>query len=94
VKTGPSDFPGSDQYFCNRKLVQQPIQDAAATKFRRAGSSSTRASSDALLLDWATNAWVVGASADDVFTLSTLDKVVRSMDSATNALPPVMVRTC
>jgi hypothetical protein len=41
-------------------------------KFRRSGSSST--SSGALLLDWATNVWAVGTSADDVSALSTLDE--------------------
>jgi hypothetical protein len=87
-------FPVSGQYFCGRKLVQQPIQDTAMTKFRRSGSSSTGVSSDVLLLDWATNAWAVEASADDVSALSTLGRVVGSMDSATNALPPKMVRTC
>jgi hypothetical protein len=71
-KTRPSDFPGSGPYFCGRKLVWQPIQDTAATKFRRLGSSSIGASYDTLLSDRATNACVVGASADDVSALSTL----------------------
>jgi hypothetical protein len=64
------------------------------TKFRRLGSSSVGASSGALLPDRVINAWAVGAFADDVFALSTLERVVRSMDSATNALPPEVVRTC
>jgi hypothetical protein len=94
VKTGPSGFPRSGQYFYDRKLVQQSVQDTTVTKFRRSGSSSTRASSDALLPNQITNAWAVGASTDDVSVLSTLDEVVQSMDSAANALPPRMVRTC
>jgi hypothetical protein len=36
------------------------ILDSTASKFRRLGLSSTRLSSDALLPDQATNAWVVG----------------------------------
>jgi hypothetical protein len=94
TKIRPSGFPGSCQYFYGRKPIQQSIQNTVVTKFRRSGSSSTGASSDALLLNRATNAWVVGASADDVFSLFTLDGVVRSMDSVANALPPEMVRTC
>jgi hypothetical protein len=62
VKTGPFGFPESGQYFCGRKLIQQPIQDTAMTKFRKSGSSSTRASSSALLPDRATNAWAMGPS--------------------------------
>jgi hypothetical protein len=42
--------------FVALKLIQQPIQGTVAAKFRRSGSSSTRASSDALLPDRATNA--------------------------------------
>jgi hypothetical protein len=93
VKTGPSDFPGSGQYFYCRKLIQQPIQDTAVTKFRRLGSSSIGASSSALLPNQATNAWAMGASANDVSALSTLDKVVRSVDSASNAFSPRVTRT-
>jgi hypothetical protein len=55
-QTRPSSFLGLGQYFYSRKLVQQPIQDAAATKFGRSGSSSTGVSFDTLLLDRATNA--------------------------------------
>jgi hypothetical protein len=47
IKTEPSGFPVSGQYFYDRKIVQQPIQDTTTTEFRRSGSSSTRASSDA-----------------------------------------------
>jgi hypothetical protein len=43
-------------------------------KFRSLESSSTGASSDVLLPDWATNAWAMGASVDDVPTLSSLDR--------------------
>jgi hypothetical protein len=45
-------------------------------------------SSDALLPDRATNAWVMGASADDVSTLSTVGRVVWTLSSDPNALPP------
>jgi hypothetical protein len=50
-------------------------------------------SSDASLLSRATNAWAVGAFADGVTTLSTLDRVVWTVGSTTDALPPRMVRT-
>jgi hypothetical protein len=56
VKTRPFGFQGSGQYFYGTKLVQQPIQDVAAIKFRRSGLSSTGASSGVLLFDRATNA--------------------------------------
>jgi hypothetical protein len=62
------------------------------TKYRRLGSSSI-GSSGTLLLDQVTIAWAVGPSTDDVSALSTLGRVVRSMDSATNALPPGIVGT-
>jgi hypothetical protein len=42
----------------------------------------------------ATNAWAVGASADDVPTLSFLGEEVRSTGATIDALPPGMVRTC
>jgi hypothetical protein len=93
VKTGPTDFPRSGQYFCGRKLIQLIIQDTATAKFRRSGSSSIRASFGALLPNWAINAWAVEASTDDVSPLSTLGGLVRSVDSATDALSPRMVRT-
>jgi hypothetical protein len=64
------------------------------TKFRRLESLSTGASFDALLPDRATNAWVVGTSADDVSSLSILGEVVWSMDSATDALTLGMVGIC
>jgi hypothetical protein len=51
------------------------------------------ASFGTLLLDQVTNDWVVGASTDDVSALSTLGRVVQSMDSVANVLPPGMVRT-
>jgi hypothetical protein len=92
MKIGPSGFPGSGQYFCGRKFIWRPIYDTATTKFRRFRSLSTGASFGALLLSRATNAWAVGAFADDVSTLSTLSRVVRPMDTATDALPPWMVR--
>jgi hypothetical protein len=77
------------QYFCGRKLVQQPIRDTATVKFRRSGSSSTGASSSSLLPGWATNARAMGVFADDV---STLGEVARTMGSTTDALSPGMVR--
>jgi hypothetical protein len=93
IKTGPTDFPRSGQYFCGRKLIQPIIQDTATAKFRRSGSSSIRASFGALLPNWAINAWAVEASTDDVSPLSTLGGLVQSVDSATDALSPRMVRT-
>jgi hypothetical protein len=56
TKTRPFGFPRSGQYFCDRKLIQQPIQGTATVKFRRSGSSSTEASSGTLLPDRNTNA--------------------------------------
>jgi hypothetical protein len=93
-QTGQSDFPESGQQLCSWKLIRQTISDLTATKFRRMGLSSPRLSSGALLSDWATNAWAVGTSADDVSTLSSLGRVVRSMGATTGALPSEMVRTC
>jgi hypothetical protein len=55
MKIRPSNFLVSGQYFCGRKLVQQPIQGTTTVKFRRSGSSSRGASSDALLLDQGSN---------------------------------------
>jgi hypothetical protein len=69
------------------------ISDSTVMKFRRMGSSSARLSFGALLPGRATNAWVVGASADDVSTLSSLGGVVWTMDTTVNALLPRMVRT-
>jgi hypothetical protein len=63
------------------------------TKFRSSGLSLTGALSGALLPDQATNAWVMGASTDDVPVLSSLGWVVRAMDTTTDALSPRMVRT-
>jgi hypothetical protein len=73
---------------------RQMISDPAVAKFRRTGSSSARLSSGALLLGRATNAWIVGTFTDDVSALSSLGGVVQTMSSATDALPPRMVRTC
>jgi hypothetical protein len=55
--------------------------------------SSARVSSGALLPGQATKAWAMGASADDVPTLSSVGRVIRAMDTTTDALPPRMVRT-
>jgi hypothetical protein len=49
--------------------------------------------SDTLLPSQATNAWAVGASADDVSTLSTLGELVGTVGSAADALPHWMIRT-
>jgi hypothetical protein len=71
------------------------ISDSAASKFRRSESSSTRLSSGALLPVWATTDWAVEAFTDDVLALSSLGGVVQTMGAtATDALSPVMVRTC
>jgi hypothetical protein len=51
---------------------------------------SAGVSFDGLLLGWATNAWAMGASVDDVFTLG---GVVWIVGSAIDALPPDMVGT-
>jgi hypothetical protein len=69
------------------------ISNSIAPKFRSSRSSSARVSSGTLLPSWATNVWAVGASEDDVPTLSYLGGVVWTMDTVTNALPPRMVRT-
>jgi hypothetical protein len=69
------------------------ISNSATPKFRSSGSSSARVSSGTLLHSRATNAWAIGASSDDVPTLSSVGGVVQTMDTATNALPPRMVRT-
>jgi hypothetical protein len=66
---------------------------SSSTQFRRPESSSTQLSSSALLPHRATNVWAMGASVDDVSTLPSLDGVVRTMGSATNALPSRMDRT-
>jgi hypothetical protein len=69
------------------------ISDSAVPKFRRSRSPSARVSSSAILPGWATNAWAMGASVDDAPTLSSLGGVVWTTDIATDALPPMMVRT-
>jgi hypothetical protein len=66
------------------------ISDSVVTKFRRPRSSSARLSCSALLPGRATNAWAVRASVDDV---STLGRVVWTMDATANALPLRMVKT-
>jgi hypothetical protein len=63
------------------------ILDSIVTKFKRPGSSSVKLSSDVLLPGWATNAGAVGASTDDVSTLSSLGRVVRTMGATADALP-------
>jgi hypothetical protein len=70
------------------------VLDFVVAKFMKPGSSSVKLSSSALLHDRATNAWAVGTSVDDVPTLSTLGRVVRTVCSAADALPLGMVRTC
>jgi hypothetical protein len=62
-------------------------------KIQKVGSSSIRLSYSALLLGRTTNAWTMGASVDDVPTLSSLGWVVWTMGATTGALPPGMVRT-
>jgi hypothetical protein len=93
TQIGQSSFPESGQQLCSRELIRQTISDTTAPIVRRSGSSSAKVSSDALLLGRATNAWAMGASTDDVPTLSSLGGVARTMDSTTDALPPRMVRT-
>jgi hypothetical protein len=92
-QTGQSGFPGSGQDIDSRELTRQMILDSATVKFRRPASSSIRLSYDALLFSWATNAWAVGISTNDVPALSTWGRVVQTMGSTTDALPPEMVRT-
>jgi hypothetical protein len=84
-QTRQSGFPESGQQFYSRELIRQVISDSTASKFRRLGSSSARVSSDGLLPCWATNAWAVGASADDVPALSSLGGVVLTMDTTTES---------
>jgi hypothetical protein len=69
------------------------ISDSAATKVKGSGSLLARLSSSALLPGWATNAWVVGTSANDVSTLSSLGGVVWVMGTTADVLSPEMVRT-
>jgi hypothetical protein len=69
------------------------IQDTTAEKLRRLGSSSMGLSSDTLLPDRAIDAWAVGASTDDVSTLSILGRVVLTVGSIADALSLRMVRT-
>jgi hypothetical protein len=92
VETRPSGFLGLGQYSCSRQFVQQAIQNSVVTEFKRLGSSVEGISTDALLPGWATNVGTVGASVDDVSTLSLLGRVLSTLGSATNALSPGMVR--
>jgi hypothetical protein len=69
-------FAELDQQFCNRELIRQATHDSTAVKFRRLGSSSVRLSSDALISGQAANTKAMGAFADDVSTLPTLDRLV------------------
>jgi hypothetical protein len=91
-QTEQSIFPELGQHLHSRELIWQTISDTAALKFRRMGSPSTRLSSDDLLLSQASNAWTVGASVDDVFTLYTVGGMVRTVGSTANALSLEMVR--
>jgi hypothetical protein len=91
---GQSNFPESGQHIYSWELVWQAISDPTIATFRRTGASPPRLSFSASLSSRVTNAWAVGASADDVPTLSSLGGVVRSMGATTDALPPGMVRTC
>jgi hypothetical protein len=63
------------------------------TEFRRLGSSSKGVSSGALLPGQAANAGTVGASVDDISSLSTLGRVVWTLGSVVDALSLGMVRT-
>jgi hypothetical protein len=90
---GQSSFPGLGQHICSRELIRQAIPDTTTAAFRRSGASPPRLSSGASLFGRATNAWAMGASADDVPTLSSLGGLVRSMGATIDALPPGMVRT-
>jgi hypothetical protein len=69
------------------------ISDSAVSKVRRSESPSAGVSSSALVPSGATNAWAMGASAGDVHALSSLGRMVRTVDTTTDALPPRMVRT-
>jgi Zn-dependent M28 family amino/carboxypeptidase len=83
-----------NKHIYNTELIQQVIPDSTVVKFRRSGSSSVGLPSNTLLPSWATNAWAVGASADDVSTLFTLGRTVWIVGSITDALSPGMVKTC
>jgi hypothetical protein len=63
--------------------MQQMILDSIMVKFRGLRLSLARLSKDALLPGRATNAWAVGASADDVSTLPSLGEVVWTVGSIT-----------
>jgi hypothetical protein len=91
---GQSSFPKSCQHIYTWELVRQAISDPTTVAFRRSGASPPRLSFGVSLSGQATNAWVVGASIDDVPTLSSLGGVVRSMGATTDALSLGMVRTC
>jgi hypothetical protein len=91
---GQSGFSKSDQHICSWELVWQEVSNPTTTAFIRSGASPPRLSSGAPLFCRATNAWAVGASADDVPSLFSLGGVVRSMGATTDALPLRMVSTC
>jgi hypothetical protein len=92
-QTRQSSFPELGQQLCSRELIWQTILDSNVPKFRKSISSSARVSSDASHPSRATNAWAMGGSVDDVPALPSLGGVVRTMDTTTYALPPMMVRT-
>jgi hypothetical protein len=93
-QTGQFSFLELGQHICSRELIRQTILDSAVSKFRKSGSTSARLSSNALLTSRATNAWAMGAFVDHVPALSSLGGVVRTTGAtATDALPPGMVRT-
>jgi hypothetical protein len=75
-QTGQSNFPELGQHLYSQEIIRQAVQDSTTVKFRRMESSSIGLSSGALLPSRATNAWAMGASVDDVSTLSTLGMVV------------------
>jgi hypothetical protein len=69
------------------------ILDSTAIEFRRSRLLSIGLSSGALLSIRATNAWAVGASVDDVSTMSSMGGVVQTVGPTANALPPRMDMT-
>jgi hypothetical protein len=59
---------------------------------QKVGSVTTKIMIQCLTFLWATNAWAVRLSTDDVPTLSSLGGVVQSMGATTDILPPGMVK--
>jgi hypothetical protein len=92
-QTTKSGFPKSSQHLYSRELICQTISGSTVVKFRRTRSLPARLSFSTLLPSRATNAWAVGASTDDVSTLSSLGGVVQIVGSVANALASRMVRT-